>query len=308
MSKHNPIMQFISKCFPDLIQDVEIIINGKIVKRAKIDNVEQVLNMWLLSINEKKKIKELWNSNKENSLYEIMEDSEKIYFKVLESKNIQFNQQLWGDLHERQNDWDEWSDMADYDWVSYIDWKKWIYDFFIKPFVNKESNIVEIAVWHWRWTKYLLEEYKSYQWLDISNSCIDYCRNLYKNHSNCKFILWDWDSLTWISDSSVDFIFSFDSFVHIEQDIFSSYIKEFSRVLKPWWICIIHHSNIKNKNQIQSNWYRAYCDINTINKNITDNWMNINFQISKRWDNKEFSVDKFKDIITKITKKISPQK
>lgn len=220
MANQNFIMQFISNHFPDLIQDVEVMINGKVVKRVKIDNIEQVLNTGLPNINEKKKFKELWNSNKENSLYEIIENSENIYFKVLESKNIQFNQQLWGDLHEGQNDWDEWSDMADYDWVSYTDWKKWIYDFFIKPFVNKESNIVEIAVWHWRWTKYLLKEYKSYQWLDISNSCIDYCRNLYKNYSNCKFILWNWDSLKWISDSSVDFIFSFDSFVHIEQDVF----------------------------------------------------------------------------------------
>ena len=43
------------------------------------------------------------------------------------------------------------------------------------------------------------------------------------------------------ANNSVQFIWSFDSFVHIEPDITAAYMAEFARVLSPGGRCVIHH-------------------------------------------------------------------
>ena len=47
-----------------------------------------------------------------------------------------------------------------------------------------------------------------------------------------------------IEDGSIDFAFSFDSLVHAEADVMSSYANELARVLKPGGCAFLHHSNL----------------------------------------------------------------
>lgn len=303
MISETKLWTFILKRFSDVAQDIDLILKGNILKRASISKIETTLNLRLPTFEEKLFFQKLWNFNRSNSLYEIIISHENLYFKVLKNNNIIFNQQLWWSLHDWEENWDEWCDMAEYDGVSYIDWKESIYSSFIAPFVSKHSDILEIGVGHWRWTSYLLKSYWSYWGLDISKECLDYSWSLYQTYPNCNFLLWDGKSLKWVKSNSIDFIFSFDSFVHIEQQFFLTYLDEFSRVLKAWWSVVIHHSNIIQNNQIQNAWYRASCDLQQINKKVLEKWMIIDFQLSRWWKAREFSVDKFHDIISKFTKK-----
>ena len=273
----------------------------EIETRSTLSYIENQLNQ----INDwktKNNFKELWNKNI-YSIYEIIESWENIVFKVKSDQNINFNKKLWGELHIRDYNGDEWNDMATFDEVEYNQWKTWLINTFIYPYVNKNKTILEIAVWHWRRTKYLLWwSYEKYIWIDIAENCIEYCKKTFNNYENIDFLLWNWNDLSMINSNSIDFIFSFDSFVHIDQNIFQNYIKEFNRILKKWWIAIIHHSNTTNKNQIQSTWYRASCNNQTISEHIIKNNLTIIKQISKRWDKNQYSVDKFNDIITLISK------
>ena len=47
-----------------------------------------------------------------------------------------------------------------------------------------------------------------------------------------------------IENGSIDFAFSFDSLVHAESDVMSSYTNELARVLKPGGVAFLHHSNL----------------------------------------------------------------
>jgi hypothetical protein len=47
-----------------------------------------------------------------------------------------------------------------------------------------------------------------------------------------------------IPDSSVDFVFSFDSFVHLRRDLVEAYLNELGRILKVGGKGFIHHSNL----------------------------------------------------------------
>lgn len=46
-----------------------------------------------------------------------------------------------------------------------------------------------------------------------------------------------------VADGSVDFAFSFDSLVHVEEDAMAGYTRELARVLAPDGVAFIHHSN-----------------------------------------------------------------
>lgn len=232
------------------------------------------------------------------SIYEFVESWDKTFLKLKDNKNIEFNKKLWWELYDRKSDWDERSDMAEYDWVKYADWKLSIVEAFINPYIWSNKNILEIAVWHGRWTYFLLQSYKSYFWIDISSECIDFCKKKYSSYNNCKFILWNGVNLETIESWTIDFVFSFDSFVHISQDVFVWYITEISRILSHNWICIIHHSWVENNDQIKTKWLRASCCKDLVYNHARKNWLLVVESLKEWWKDNKYSVNNCNDTIS----------
>jgi hypothetical protein len=56
-----------------------------------------------------------------------------------------------------------------------------------------------------------------------------------------------------VPDDSVDFVFSFDSLVHVDATVIAAYIREISRVLTRDGAAFLHHSNLGAYEQL----YRA---------------------------------------------------
>jgi hypothetical protein len=54
----------------------------------------------------------------------------------------------------------------------------------------------------------------------------------------------DGKSLDMVPDGSVDFVFSFDSLVHAEEDVIEAYLGQLARKLTPNGTGFMHHSNI----------------------------------------------------------------
>ena len=106
------------------------------------------------------------------------------------------------------------------------------------------STILEIGVGYGRWTKFLLGHCERLIGVDLSPGCIEYCRRVFDENERRRFIVNDGMSLREVSDSSVDFIFSFDSIIHAEADVISAYLFEFRRVLRDGGFGFIHHSNL----------------------------------------------------------------
>ena len=52
--------------------------------------------------------------------------------------------------------------------------------------------------------------------------------------------------LDFISDNSIDYIWSYDVFIHINPADIEKYILDFQRILKQGGCAIIHHSNINS--------------------------------------------------------------
>jgi ubiquinone/menaquinone biosynthesis C-methylase UbiE len=106
------------------------------------------------------------------------------------------------------------------------------------------GTICEIAPGYGRWTQYLLRECDQYVGVDLASRCVEACRERFSTADHARFEVNDGRSLPMLQDDSVDFVFSFDSLVHVEADVIAKYLVELARVLRRDGIAWLHHSNL----------------------------------------------------------------
>jgi SAM-dependent methyltransferase len=106
------------------------------------------------------------------------------------------------------------------------------------------ATILEIAPGFGRWTHYLKDYCRELWAVDASGECIEACRRRFAAESHVRCFLNDGRSLSMIPDGSVDFVFSFDSFVHLRRELVEAYLSELGRTLKIGAKGFIHHSNL----------------------------------------------------------------
>ena len=138
--------------------------------------------------------------------------------------------------------WD-WSGKGD-EWTISPEWKASVVRNFIDPYYRDCDKLLEIGPGAGRWTEFLVTKAKKFIGIDISETCVLECRKRFSSFSNAEFEVGNGQDLAMIATSSVDGIWSFDVFVHINSDEFLSYTKEFRRVLKPGGVVIIHHGSV----------------------------------------------------------------
>lgn len=111
----------------------------------------------------------------------------------------------------------------------------------VKQYCN--GNGIEIAPGHGRITDFLLKECNSLSVVDLNAYPISECVKRFGSRINGYYVN-DGKSLSMFNASCYDFVFSFDSFVHMHFDVVKSYLLEMKRVLKNEGIVFIHHSNL----------------------------------------------------------------
>lgn len=103
--------------------------------------------------------------------------------------------------------------------------------------------ILEIGPGQGRWTQFLRSFCRRLMVVDISERCIDVCRERFGT-DQVSYQVNDGRSLDFAETASVDFVFSFESLIHTEADDLEAYFQEISRVLKPDGKAFLHHSNL----------------------------------------------------------------
>lgn len=121
---------------------------------------------------------------------------------------------------------------------------KFVRDRYVLPYVRPELTALEIGPGGGRWTRYLLPFRKLY--------VVDYYEELLKqlrknfHPPNMVFIKnngWDFPG---VPGKSVDFVFSFGTFVHLDPPIIDSYLKSIREILRPGGNVVLQYSD-KNK-------------------------------------------------------------
>ncbi len=106
------------------------------------------------------------------------------------------------------------------------------------------GTILEIAPGFGRWTQFLAHQCQRMVLVDLSQKCIQACQQRFSNCSHLSYYVNDGKNLDFIPDQSVDLAFSFDSLVHVEEDVLSAYLEQLAGKLSPDGVGFIHHSNL----------------------------------------------------------------
>jgi len=153
--------------------------------------------------------------------------------------NIDQNKGRWDNTYDWQGNGDEWS--ADFGGTEAL----WF--FILYPRIHRfipAPTILEIAPGFGRWTQFLKRQCQSLIGVDISAKCIEHCKSRFVADTHVQFHVNDGTSLSVVPDNSIDFVFSFDSLVHVEKDVMQAYVSQLAHKLAPDGIGFIHHSNL----------------------------------------------------------------
>jgi len=159
-------------------------------------------------------------------------------------ENVAKNLHTWDKKHTWSKDGDEWVGQAELCGVPYEVWKESLVRNLLVPYVTAETTVLEIAPGHGRWTEYLARLAGRLSVVDLSGSCLSYCRDRFESHRNIDYYLTSGDTLPWCAGGLIDFVWSYDSFVHMDRQVIQAYLGEIRRVLKAGGSAMIHHSNI----------------------------------------------------------------
>jgi SAM-dependent methyltransferase len=152
--------------------------------------------------------------------------------------SVSENRQRFGGADDWSQEGDEWSEY----WGTAH--AQWVGCLLPRVFPFLKGRILEIAPGHGRWTQFLQAHCTSLIGVDLAQVCVERCTERFGHYPNLEFKVNDGLTFPMIENGSIDFAFSFDSLVHAESDVMSSYANELARVLKPGGFAFLHHSNL----------------------------------------------------------------
>ncbi|MBT8100725.1 MAG: class I SAM-dependent methyltransferase [Gammaproteobacteria bacterium] len=148
------------------------------------------------------------------------------------SNSVEENALKWNHYSWSRGE-DEWSESEQ--------WKESIIQHVMLKLISPGATVLEIGPGYGRWTRKLIEISVRLIAVDVTEKCVEHCKKLFGDFDNAEFHLNDGQSLAMVADQSIDFVWSFDVFVHIEPSDIAHYLQEFKRVLKDGGVAILHH-------------------------------------------------------------------
>jgi SAM-dependent methyltransferase len=138
--------------------------------------------------------------------------------------------------------WD-WSAKGD-EWTHSPEWKQALIRGLLQKLITTDQDILEIGPGAGRWTGALLERARRYTGIDISSACIEHCRKHFGHDRRTTFVVGSGRDLTPVAAGSIDAVWSYDVFVHINAAEVDGYVAELARILRPTAVAVIHHGGV----------------------------------------------------------------
>jgi len=139
---------------------------------------------------------------------------------------------------------DEWSvpdvvgaDTTAADFVTYLDQKVFA------PFIGSCDTLLEIGSGGGRFTQILKPKCRRLIATDTAASMLKLLRRRFAGETGIEYLLLDGKGFASIQAGTVDVVFTYDVFVHIQHWDVYNYLTEIRRVLKPGGKAVVHHAN-----------------------------------------------------------------
>lgn len=118
---------------------------------------------------------------------------------------------------------------------------RFVRDRYVTPYVDPTHAAVEIGPGGGRWTRYLLG-FRTLYCVDFYSEMLDELRKTF-NRPHMTFIKNNGTDFPGIQGESVDFLFSFGCFVHLDAHLIASYLRNASFILRPGAKAVIQYSD-----------------------------------------------------------------
>ena len=133
------------------------------------------------------------------------------------------------------------------EWTVSPEWRQSLIDDVILANLPEGAVSLEIGPGGGRWSTPLHEASDRLILADISESAIEACRKKFAGQENVEYHVTDGVTLTPLPDESVDFIWSFETFVHIAPVDQKTYMRELRRVMRRGGRAAIHHATEQSR-------------------------------------------------------------
>ena len=126
----------------------------------------------------------------------------------------------------------------------------YIRDRFVRPYVSRSQIALEVGPGGGRWTKYLLG-FKELYVVDYHSELLQELRRNYDT-PNMIFVKNNGTDFPGVNDKTIDYLFAFGVFVHLDTEIIDGYLSHIKRVIKPGANVVVQYSD-KTKILAQTN-------------------------------------------------------
>lgn len=152
--------------------------------------------------------------------------------------SIEENRRVWGKAWDWSRRGEEWTP----EWEPY---KEVILRHTLDRWLGPGRRILEIGPGGGRYTEELLKHDPAEVVLvDLVEVTLDICRERFRAFPRMRYFVNDGKSLPFLAGASIDFVWSFECFVHIEKEAVDAYFAEFRRVLSPGGMGIVHYASV----------------------------------------------------------------
>jgi cyclopropane fatty-acyl-phospholipid synthase-like methyltransferase len=128
---------------------------------------------------------------------------------------------------------------------------KFIRDRYVLPYVDARHDAVEIGPGGGRWTRYLVGFKKLYA-VDYHQELLDELKRNFRRRGNISFIRNNGTDFPGIASGSIDYLFSFGTFVHLEFHLIEAYLAAIRSIVRSKANIVIQYSD-KTKVMAQLN-------------------------------------------------------
>lgn len=122
------------------------------------------------------------------------------------------------------------------------EWRESVVEDVLLPYLGSGGAVLEIGPGAGRWSVALQARAGRLVLVDVTDRALELCRERFPEADNVEYVLTDGATLPGVADRSIDFVWSFDAFVHVAPLDIASYLSEIARVLRPAAKAVIHHS------------------------------------------------------------------
>ena len=146
-------------------------------------------------------------------------------------------------VEENLRQWSKWDwSTRGEEWTPSQHWKESLVRHVLEPNIPMGSRVLEVGPGGGRWTDFLVKRAAHVTAVDLTPKCIEVCRERFKGRENVSFVVNDGTDLSFIPTASIDRVWSFDVFVHIQSKGVKDYMRQLSQILAPGGRGVIHHA------------------------------------------------------------------